>query len=304
MTVTRRVFVSMPSDRWLTSRQNGLKWAIVRKIERLGYLPEIFANPLGMEGLASGKPWSREEAERVMRKCVGAVIIGLPRWEIRTRGGKVIKLPTEYNHYEGAVAHTLGLPLLLVAQEDIHRRVVFDHSYGVYTTFFPPDARRGWLRTDEFRVAFRYWKRELANRRDVFLGYSGTSAGTATNLKRLLTSEMNVSVLDWQTDFAPSRFILNQIQEAAARCSGGIFLFTTDDPITNVTQAYKAVPRDNVVLEAGYFIHAKGKERVLIILENGAKMPADLGGDIYAALDDKADIEPIRDAVRKFAEAL
>jgi len=33
-------------------------------------------------------------------------------------------------------------------------------------------------------------------------------------------------------------------------------------------------------------------------------MPAELGGDIYAPLDDKSDIEPIEDAVRKFIGAL
>ena len=31
-------------------------------------------------------------------------------------------------------------------------------------------------------------------------------------------------------------------------------------------------------------------------------MPADLGGDIYAALDDSADITPIQDDIRKFVE--
>jgi predicted nucleotide-binding protein len=40
----------------------------------------------------------------------------------------------------------------------------------------------------------------------------------------------------------------------------------------------RAVPRDNVLFEAGYFIQAKGKDRVLIVREAGAKMPADLGG--------------------------
>jgi predicted nucleotide-binding protein len=45
-------------------------------------------------------------------------------------------------------------------------------------------------------------------------------------------------------------------------------------------------PRDNVLLEAGYFASAKGKERVLIVREEGAKMPADFGGDIYVSLKD------------------
>lgn len=48
----------------------------------------------------------------------------------------------------------------------------------------------------------------------------------------------------------------------------------------------------------------KGRDSVLIVLENGAKMPADLGGDIYASLADKSDIEPIQDTVRRYLEAL
>jgi predicted nucleotide-binding protein len=47
---------------------------------------------------------------------------------------------------------------------------------------------------------------------------------------------------------------------------------------------FQAAPRDNVVLEAGYFIRAKGKDRVLIVREAGAKLPADIGGTIYASL--------------------
>ena len=65
-----------------------------------------------------------------------------------------------------------------------------------------------------------------------------------------------------------------------------------------------AVPRDNVVFEAGYFIHAKGKDRVLVVREEGAKMPADLGGDIYALLPDRNHIGPILDGLRRFVAAL
>ena len=69
----------------------------------------------------------------------------------------------------------------------------------------------------------------------------------------------------------------------------------------SVTQA---APRDNVVFEAGYFVSAKGKERVLIVREKGAKMPADLGGDIYASLDDRSNLQPVQEVVRKFFAAL
>jgi predicted nucleotide-binding protein len=86
--------------------------------------------------------------------------------------------------------------------------------------------------------------------------------------------------------------ILDQIEQAAARSVGGIFLFTNDDDLADPGPEPKAVPRDNVVFEAGYFIGLKGKRNVLIVREHGSKMPADLGGDIYAPLSNRADIKP------------
>ena len=61
-----------------------------------------------------------------------------------------------------------------------------------------------------------------------------------------------------------------------------------------------AAPRDNVVFEAGYFMHAVGKERTLIIREEGAKMPADVGGAIYLDLKDRNNTASIETALRKF----
>jgi len=98
--------------------------------------------------------------------------------------------------------------------------------------------------------------------------------------------------------------ILAQIEEAAARCSAGIFLFTKDDDLADSGQPDRSAPRDNVVFEAGYFIGLKGKRNVLIVLEAGSKMPADLGGDIYAMLQDRSDIGPIERVVSGFMSAL
>ena len=47
---------------------------------------------------------------------------------------------------------------------------------------------------------------------------------------------------------------------------------------------------------------SQGKERVLVIREKGSKLPADLGGDIYAPIDNRADIEPIHSTLRLFVE--
>jgi predicted nucleotide-binding protein len=142
----------------------------------------------------------------------------------------------------------------------------------------------------------------LDERRDVLLGYSSTSETTVAAIKRFLLS-LGAKVLDWQTDFIAGRTILDQIEQAAARSLGGIF-FTKDDDLADHGQADKAVPRDNVVFEAGYFIGLKGNRNVLIIRESGSKMRADLGGDIYASLTDKASIVPIERTLSAFMGAL
>ncbi len=303
MSITRRIFVSMPADEWLTSSQIIFKWALVDRVARLGYTPEIFLDPTGRESLAAAHSWSAERADEIARHCHGAVIVGLPRWAFNGRDGPVL-LPTEFSQYEGALARTLALPLLIVAQANLMRRVVFDGSFGPYIGVFPPDAEETWLESRQFRVPFSYWRKALERRRDVFLGYCGKSTSTAVLLRDFLEKELGVTVLDWQRDFKPGRSILEEIEEARVRCVTGIFLFTKDDHPDPSEPTAQAAPRDNVVFEAGYFVSAKGKDRVLIVRENGAKMPADLGGDIYASLDDRTNLKPIHDSVRRFFASL
>jgi len=77
--------------------------------------------------------------------------------------------------------------MLVVTQADVQRRVVFDQSYGVYMSIIPPDeANSTWSAKKEFQVVFDYWANELSERRDIFLGYSGSSKGTAQNLTLFL----------------------------------------------------------------------------------------------------------------------
>lgn len=303
MPITRRIYVSLPADPWLPKNLNDLKWGIVEEIEKLGFTPEIFTNPKGKPGLASPKAWNPRDADEIARRCVGAAVLGMPRWTFQDTQGQEALLPTEFNHYEGALAHTLGLPTLVLVQKNVRRRVVFDMSFGGYVGEFDANASLEWLHTQEFRVPFHYWTDLLEERRDVFLGYSSSSEATAASIKRFLLS-MGAKVLDWQTDFIPGRTILDQIEQAAARSIGGIFLFTKDDDLVDHGQPDKAVPRDNVIFEAGYFIGLKGKRNVLVIREAGSKMPADLGGDIYASLLDKTNIAPIERSLSAFIGAI
>ena len=104
----------------MTHNLNELKWGIVEEIEKLGYTPEIFTNPKGKPGLASAKAWNPRDADEIARRCVGAALLGMPRWNFQDVHGQPALLPTEYNHYEGALARTLGLPTLVLVQHDGH----------------------------------------------------------------------------------------------------------------------------------------------------------------------------------------
>ena len=300
---TRRIFISLPADQWLTRQENKLKWSIVSSVEELGYTAEIFLDPRGAKSLSASLAWSPTECERVMRRCEACVVLGFARWRIYGET-EHIRVATDFNQYEGAVAHTLGLPLLVFVQEGVLRRVIFDSSYKGYIGVIPESPSLKWMNRKGFTVPFGYFREKLSERRDIFLGYCSSSSLTAAQVKRFLTEELSLTVLDWATDFDLSTTILEQIELASIRCGAGIFLFTKDDPLADVGGKDKAVPRDNVVFEAGFFSAIKGKARVLIVRESDAKIPADLGGDIYASLNDKTDITPIKTALRKFTDAL
>jgi hypothetical protein len=301
MAIKRRIFISSPRDKHLDDRRNKLKRAIIEEIEKLGYEAQVFGSREGGRGLAAGKTWSPEEADKVMRRCMGAAIIGFPIWSF-SRGSQLVSLVSEYCHYEGAIARAYKLPILAVLEEGVEERVFFMPYAGDPIALVPSQADSKWVDAPDFRGFFDGWLDRLEKRRDVFLSYCSGSEDIAVKVKRYLVDTLRASVLDWYADFAPAGSILDQIQEAGSRCSAGIFLFTKDDTLGPGGEIKVAVPRDNVVFEAGYFAHAKGKERVLIIREDGSKIPADLGGDIYAPLRNRGDISDVKPYVERFVE--
>jgi hypothetical protein len=300
----RRVFVSMTFDDYLTPTQNDVKWAIVDRTIGAGfvphfffpYIPEKYQQKEYQGKVIAQSPWSVDAVDRVIRNCVGAVMIGFPRWTVSEERGE--RLASDYTHYEAGIVHTLGLPMFMVLEEGIPWRGAFDgRAYNICTIPLHADVAN--LDKPSFSQAFANWVAKVNFRKDIFLGYSSEAEGTARNIARLLSS-YDATVLDWQ-DFGPGT-ILEQIEAAASRCSAGVFLFTNSDKLEG--QEDKAAPRDNVVFEAGYFAHAKGQQRVLIVREFGAKMPADLGGAIYAPLADRSNVDPLAKQLQSFVKAL
>ncbi len=311
----RRIFMSLPSDTYLADHQMALKRAIVSQVEQLGFQAEIFFNPRSTEGIAARLPWTPQNLEMVARRCIGGVIVGLPRWRIASPDGEIL-MATEYAQYEAAILRTLGLPMLVLAQRSLSARGIFEYNFGQFVSVFPDDAGSEWLASPKFTQSMNIWRAELADRRDIFLGYCSSSSSTAERIKKHLQQNLGVTVMDWQTDFSVARTVLEEVALAAEKCSAGIFLFTQDDRMAvevrrghfgkskEHANQFRPVPRDNVVFEAGYFIAAKGKRRVLIVREQGAKIPADLGGDVYALLADRNDISSITETLSRFVVGL
>lgn len=286
----RKVYISeIVNSNWLTPQQQELTESVIRKIVDSGFSPQRFFKT----GDAASLNWSFEHVEKVMRNCVGWAVIAFPRWQ--TENGFI---SSEFIHYEGAVAHSLRLPMLTLLDKRILRRGFFSESGGNYICAIPEEATPAWLDSPDFCRQFQEWTKRIGMRFDLFFGYSSEATETANKIYTYLTSVLGLTVLDWKVDFRPARFILDEIQRAASICSGGIFLFTKDDKLVGTET--KAAPRDNVILEAGMFIQAKGKDKVLVVREAGAQMPADLGGDIYLLLEDRHNIEPVVEDIKKF----
>jgi hypothetical protein len=291
----KRVFVSAITNKHLDDRRRLLQAAVLANIRQAGYEPQQFYE----SGIAENLVWSFENVESVIRRCVGAVIFGFTRWTISEESSgttRVRKLATEYNHYEGAVALTHGLPLLVLKEVGVDDRGVV-WTGGRTITYIPENADEKWVQSAEFIKRFNAWLRELGARKDVFLGYCSKSAGTAAQIQ-LRLEKLGASVLNWAMDFRAGGSILSEIENARAACSCGIFLFSEDDPLEGTSAG--AAPRDNVVFEAGYFMSSKGSDRCLIIRHGEAKMPADVGGAIYVHLSKTADVATIEGRLSDF----
>ena len=293
--IKRRVFISVPGNKYLGEKRTDLVNSVLQLISEAGFEPQRFL----YSGLPASMGWNFQAVDEVMRRCVGAIVFAFPRWSFADPNGETRLLPTEYNHYEGAVASTVGLPTLIVAERGIADRGIAWTGGGEPILFAPKDADRGWLKEETFRHRYTLWLDQLKERRDVFLGYCSKAKDTA-NAVNLFLSKLGVSVLDW-ADFSAGGNILDEIERASSICSSGIFLFTQDDFLEDA-QGDRAAPRDNVVFEAGYFTQCKGRERVLLIREHGTKMPADVGGNIYLPLTNRRDISSIETQLRTFID--
>jgi hypothetical protein len=291
----RRVFVSINSDRSLDDRRQGIKKALIDRLQSAGFEPQIFFE----NGLARSASWSFENVLAVLRRCQGAVIVGFPRWRVTPEDGPAIKMVGEYSHFEGAVALAYGIPTLIAAENGVLDRGIVYRGGGRIIAPIPNDATQDSLFSSEFARYFEDWLSEIRQRPDIFLGYCSKASGVAAQVQ-LRLERSGAKVHNWAMDFRSGASILEEIENAMELCDRGVFLFSEDDPLD--APHGMAAPRDNVVFEAGAFIGAKGAKNCLIIRVGNAKMPADLGGAIYLGLGVSEDVSKIAEQLADFVK--
>src|SRR6516165_2492420 len=138
----------------------------------------------------------------------------------------------------------------------------------------------------------------------IFLGSSGEQAKLLRAIARGLSEVADVE--PWTTTFSPGVSTLDPLVELSREVDFAAFVFAQDDwTTTDASQSGQALPRDNVVFEAGLFGGALGIRRTFILHAHGSKLPSDLLGLTSVRYDpatSSAEVRAINQKLRKAIE--
>jgi predicted nucleotide-binding protein len=83
------------------------------------------------------------------------------------------------------------------------------------------------------------------------------------------------------------RLIYEKFDQEASKCVYAIVLMTPDDEciLKNEDNKLEKRSRQNVILEAGYFMGRLGRERVCILYSEGVELPSDIHGFLWIKYD-------------------
>jgi hypothetical protein len=139
----------------------------LQAVER--FLRQNDLNPLtpGRTYLANKQPL--KAVAQCMHSCKGIVVVAYERLyapiAIELRGGPEQKdrkdaiVPTVWNQVEGAMGYTLGLPVLIIAQNGLRSEALLENKYDWNVQWVDVDAKS--LLTPEFNSVFNDWRNEI-----------------------------------------------------------------------------------------------------------------------------------------------
>jgi hypothetical protein len=118
----------------------------------------------------------------------------------------------------------------------------------------------------------------------VFIGSSVEGLGIAKSISKGLKS--NVDAVLWESDpvFTAGETTVESLARVVPNFDLAIMVWTKDD--TRKSRSVTSiVPRDNVILEYGYFSAALGRTRCLIVADKGITVPTDTAGITYIPIE-------------------
>ena len=146
---------------------NAEQEAFLQAVERFLRQHDLNPRTPGRTHLANKQPL--RAVEQCMRTCKGIVVVAYERLyapvAIERRGGPEQKgleeaiVPTVWNQVEGAMAYTLGLPVLILAQKGLRSEALLESKYDWNVQWVDVDA--GSLLTQDFVSVFDDWRKEI-----------------------------------------------------------------------------------------------------------------------------------------------
>ncbi len=97
-------------------------------------------------------------------------------------------------------------------------------------------------------------------------------------LVEMLRVDFNLSPIVILAEAAQSRTTIEKFEEYASSCCYAISLITSDDQVTNMKAGSYSQARPNVLFETGWFAGRLGRDRVLILQEEGTRLHSDFDG--------------------------
>lgn len=125
----------------------------------------------------------------------------------------------------------------------------------------------------------------LPNTNSVFLVH-GADDGAKHSVARFL-EQIGVTPVILQEQINRGMTVIEKFEEFASRAGFAVVLMTPDDFGYSVGKENekKHRPRQNVVLELGYFAAKLGRSRTLVLTKGDVEMPSDVFGLIYEPMD-------------------
>ena len=132
-----------------------------------------------------------------------------------------------------------------------------------------------------YRLKEKSIQREKIKMKKVFIGSSSESIYIAKKIQRIL-EDLGAQTTMWTDSeaFRLSHNTLDELIHAAHTHNGGVFIFNTDDELSDrhSDNIAKFVPRDNVIAEAGIFTGVLGKEPVVLCTVDDVHVASDFNG--------------------------